>query len=184
MKPKINLLEIGRIFMLILLLFSCTDNINEKQYNSKLYDTLTVDENAKNEVVNEKNIEENGDFDYAYFYEDTIFNDVLQVKYLDKNKIKFKLIIENKNLKCKKEIVGNASLRDSEAGMELDEDEEGNSYPVNEFEYKDKECFIYIRISFDKKDKASIVFSKECGEVYNHVNYTILKIRKLKNCTF
>jgi len=178
MEPKINLLEIGRMFLLILLSFSCTHNTNEKQHNSKLYDThKVVDDNAKNEVLNEKNIEENGDFDYAYFYEDTIFNDVLQVKYLDENKIKFKLIIENKNLKCKKEIVGTASLRDSETGMELDEDEEGNAYPVNEFEYKDKECFIYIRISFDKKDKASIVFSKECGEVCNHVNYTVLKIR-------
>jgi|YNPMSStandDraft_1061717.scaffolds.fasta_scaffold91487_2 hypothetical protein len=181
MKPKINLVEIGSIFLLILLPFSCTHNINEEQHSSKLYDTLTVDDNVKNEVVNEENIEKNGDFDYAYFYEDTIFNDILRVKYIDENKIKFKLIIENKNLKCKKEIVGTASLRDSETGIELDEDEEGNAYPVNEFEYKDKGCFTYIRISFDKKDKASIVFSKECGEVCNHVNYTVLKVRKLKN---
>ena len=187
MRYKISSLEVAHFFLTTWILIIGCNNINyerNRETNLNSFDSFQKmnEDNRISQFKNENDtviIEERNEiFDYEYFYEVLSFNKLLQIKYIKENEIKFKIKIDAIDSRCEDvEIVGNAHIRDSKFGTEIDEDEEGNAYPVNEFEYKNGECYIRIRISMIKRDKASINFFG-CGNVCNLESSTVLKLKE------
>lgn len=105
--------------------------------------------------------------DIYQFKNDTILQKLEIINHLI-NKIEFS--IEYKNLINQKELSfkGVAILVDNKSGnAELGEDENGFAYVVDVYEYIEGNCFIYIRIASEEKDKLTIRGSLECKSMLN-----------------
>ncbi len=90
-------------------------------------------------------------------------NEILQVLgtgIVSKNELDFVLFVYNKKTEKTCHIAGKAIKK--EGDMEFDEDEFGNSIPVNEYIYNNN-CWIAIRISQDEKTASTT--AAECKSV-------------------
>ena len=126
-----------------------TDKENSKadtsQISSKLLDsTIEKDNNdSLNNVLYEcKN--------------DTLLQ-ILAVKYITKKLIVFELTTTNKVKNETSTLTGSAKKGKSNQDPEMDEDSEGNAYPVTEYHYTKNECSLSIRIARDTKDRARVL---------------------------
>jgi hypothetical protein len=92
-----------------------------------------------------------------YIFENDTIIQTVNVNFINENEINFNYTVENKFKKQKSIIQGIAKNRNktSENGVEIDEDEEGNSYPVNEYIY-DNNCRLYFRIDMDTQFRMQI----------------------------
>jgi len=106
-----------------------------------------------------KKIVQNKVFEGKQIYKaenDTILQ-VLGVKKLSDNMIDYVLFVFNKNKNISSQIEGKAKKKGGD--MEFDEDESGNSIPVDEF-ISDNTCWMDIRISHEDGATASIISAK------------------------
>ncbi|MCT4602054.1 MAG: hypothetical protein N4A59_03985 [Marinifilum sp.] len=93
-----------------------------------------------------------------FFCESNSLLQVLGVKFKTEDELEFTLIVFNKSKNKRSELSGVARM--NEGDMEFDEDENGESYPVNEYFYK-KDCWLSIRIDADNQNKLRII-SADC----------------------
>jgi predicted hydrocarbon binding protein len=136
------------LFSLSLFFNSCISSTNQNV--GKLY--------ANNK--NEKNIEKT-----YQFKNDTILQIVKITSQLN-DKIEF--VIKCKDLRNQKEstLKGIAILVENKNGnAELGEDENGFAYVVAEYKYTKGDCWIYILIDREKKDKLTVEESSECKNI-------------------
>ena len=111
---------------------------------------------TENKIEIQKDIEKDYDQLYIYRSEDKAVVQKLYVKYIEKNKLAFKLVIVR--AKCEAEKSAVASSNASGDG-EIDEDADGNAYLAIEYKFEDKDSYLGIRISEDKS-LAKIVYSR------------------------
>jgi len=88
-----------------------------------------------------------------YKYEDEYIVQTLHVKFLSKTQMEFVLASESKKAREVSEIAGTAI--NSGGDYEIDEDEEGNAYPVVEYIF-DNNCWLSFRFDADTKTKLRI----------------------------
>jgi hypothetical protein len=94
------------------------------------------------------------------FKNDTIYQ-TIRIVYSN-NQIAYDYQVNNLKQNLNFSTKGNAIKKETE-NMELGEDEDGNSYPVDIYEFKDGNCWISISIDKDKKDKLTIIDTPECS---------------------
>lgn len=102
------------------------------------------------------------------FKNDTVLQKVEIINSLS-NKIEFS--IEYKNLINQKELTfkGVAILVNNKTGnAELGEDENGFAYVVDVYEYNESNCWIYIYIASEEKDKLTVLGSLECKSMLDN----------------
>lgn len=88
-----------------------------------------------------------------YIFENDTLKQVLELKVYQEHEIAFKLISLNKKRKQQAKIEGIAKSKSGD--IEIEEDTEGNAYPVNEYIYE-KNCWLAIRIDRSTKTKIRI----------------------------
>lgn len=91
----------------------------------------------------------------TYRFESKNFSQIITISEVSDSKIKFHIITQNLSNKQKKEIIGEAELKDK-MNLESDEDETGISYTAKEYWYRYSSCIILIRIADGKKDKLKL----------------------------
>lgn len=111
---------------------------------------------VENKIIIQKDIEKDYDQLYIYRSEDKAVVQKLFVKYLDKNKLAFKLVIIRANCDTEKNAVASSN---ASGDGEIDEDADGNAYLAIEYKFEDKDCYLGIRISEDKT-LAKIVYAR------------------------
>jgi hypothetical protein len=128
--------------------------------------------------INPSNEDIEKDYDNLYFYQSAArdIDQSLYIKYdsKDKSQLYFKLIIVREN--CEYEIAGVAKTSTS-SDAEIDKDSEGNAYMTIEYQFKNKEHFLAIRISENKEmSKISYVRNdggkEKCAFMKNELMYS------------
>ena len=84
---------------------------------------------------------------HTYLYKNDTLRQIVELSAIDETKIHFKLISENILKNQKESIEGIAKINNGD--VEIDEDEEGNAYPVNEYIYEG-DCWLSFRIDFSQ----------------------------------
>jgi hypothetical protein len=102
---------------------------------------------VENKISVQKDIEKDYDQLYIYRSEDKAIVQKLFVKYLEKNKLAFKLVIIRANCDTEKNAVASSN---ASGDGEIDEDADGNAYLAIEYKFEDKDSYLGIRISEDK----------------------------------
>jgi hypothetical protein len=98
------------------------------------------------------NIEKNS-INTVYVFENDTLKQIIELSLYNEKEIAFKLISQNKQRKQEAKIEGVAKIKGGD--VEIDEDAEGNAYPVNEYIYE-KDCWLAFRIDKDTKTKMRI----------------------------
>lgn len=111
---------------------------------------------VENKITIQKDIEKDYDQLYIYRSEDKAIVQKLFVKYLEKNKLAFKLVIIRANCDTEKNAVASSN---ASGDGEIDEDADGNAYLAIEYKFEDKDSYLGIRISEDKT-LAKIVYAR------------------------
>jgi|WetSurSiteA1Bulk_404760.scaffolds.fasta_scaffold21758_2 hypothetical protein len=112
----------------------------------------TSQNNTSSIKEEETNIEKNS-INTVYIFENDTIRQTVELSLCNEKEIAFKLISQNKQRKQESKIEGIAKNKGGD--IELDEDAEGNAYPVNEYIYE-KECWLAFRIDRDTKTKMRI----------------------------
>jgi len=94
------------------------------------------------------------------FKNDTICQTV-RVVFLNK-RISFNYIVKNLKQNLTYSKIGYATRQEYE-NLELGEDENGNAYSVDVFEYRDKECWIRFSIENERRNKLTILTTSKCS---------------------
>lgn len=89
----------------------------------------------------------------VYIFENDTLKQTIVLSRFNENEIDFKLISENKSRKQKALLEGIAKIKDGD--VEIDEDSEGNAYPVNEYIYE-KDCWLAFRIDRSTHERMRI----------------------------
>ena len=135
-------MKINLLFAISILIFSC-NNSNKKNINE------TAQKNGlKNNSLHTK---------AEYKFENDTFKEILNCEFIQKDKLKFNLTIENKLTKHSYSIKGAAKNEYQNDDPETDDDLDGNAYSVNQYTYRGKnECSIEFRIDADNGLMAQI----------------------------
>jgi len=155
-KQKFNEMRTIQIVIFIVIInflfvFSCTTG-NDKD----VMNTETVLQNNEGEVVSDEPeiIKNNSSLNIVYVYENDTLIQTVKLFFVNKREIEFQLISENKVRQQKASIEGIAKTNNGDA--EIDEDEEGNSYPVNEYIYE-SDCWLSFRIDMETQTTMKII---------------------------
>ena len=122
---------------LILCFFICASCISQTSQ-----DNLSSKNDAKSDVDKKP-------MSTVYVFENETLKQTVELSFFNEKEIAFKLISQNKKEKQYAQIEGIAKMRGGD--VEIDEDAEGNAYPVDEFIYE-KNCWLAFRI--DRNTKA------------------------------
>jgi hypothetical protein len=129
------------VFLFSFLLLSC----NKEKVN--LISNETVNTNKVNEENDLPSFNENKyEFIYHYLNEDSF--QIIGLSFLSDDRIDFHL--KTNTLPCDTEYWGEAISLGSNNDHEIDEDEEFEAYPVQEFTKENDEEVLIIRIALDK----------------------------------
>ncbi len=90
------------------------------------------------------------------FENDTLFQQV-EVKFITKNEFSFLLTSKNKQ-KGKYSQVNGIAKSKNDVDPEIDEDEEGNAYPAQQYIFE-KNCWLSFRVDMQLKDKLRVIES-------------------------
>lgn len=157
--------------LIICTLVSCE---NDKLQSNTNDDTMKF-ENIENDTEIIKTDTELTENNIIYTYEDDNIKQTLSIVYKNEYEIKFYLQNEKREPNCKQIIEGYAVNENKDLDPELDEDEDGISYPSNEFIFKKGKCLIAIRIAMKEKDKA-IIKTNNCKQTCLEEESKILRI--------
>ena len=137
-------------------LFLCSCSLKENKTATSLNDD-------KEETVNHDETTQQDSYQMIYVYEDDTFKQTLKVSFLNEEEIDFLFISENKIKKQKESIQGIAKNEYLGFGsVELDEDDDGNAYPVDEYIYHGN-CWLAFRINMEDKSTVRIKVA-DCEE--------------------
>ncbi|MDR1402089.1 MAG: YbjP/YqhG family protein [Tannerellaceae bacterium] len=126
-------------------------------YNSEetRIELLLADDNGNyliDDILNDVNIHENTDAsatEQIYVFENDTIKQHIVINRLTDAEMDFRYTVENKLRQQNRVIRGTAKYKYGEiGGVEIDEDEEGNSFPSIEYIYDD-ECWLALRIDLD-----------------------------------
>jgi hypothetical protein len=131
-----------KTIMFILCLTICASCINSQTSKSQTFS------NKKDKISIEKS-----SITAVYVFENDTIKQTVELSFCNEKDIVFKLISQNKLRKQEAKIEGIAKIKGGD--IEIDEDVEGNAYPVNEYIYE-KDCWIAFRIDKDSKTKIRI----------------------------
>lgn len=157
-QPDNNIDMRNLIFLILLFIFNSCVNQTAKQ-NSRSIDSIVA---VKNGV---KSCNDTLDFDSKnsklssctyYFANDTLIQKIV-VKNISDTKISFVLMSENIKRELSDTLKGIA-ISKSDFDPEIDEDEDGNAYPAQEYIF-DGKYRMSIRIDMEDKDKLRVVTS-------------------------
>lgn len=115
--------------------------------------TSQTSQNDTSSIKEEKTNIEKDLISTLYVFENDTIKQTVELSLCNEKEIVFKLISQNKQRKQVSKIEGIAKNKGGD--IELDEDAEGNAYPVNEYIYE-KECWLAFRIDRDTKTKMRI----------------------------
>ncbi len=143
------------LFLITIISSSCTSE-NE---NSEAIEKTYIDRDTQKDTLQEKKkIEKTTDF---YFENDTLVQ-MLSIEYLSDSKIKFNIVVTNKTSGNESELVGVAVKQNGDP--EIDEDNDGNSYPATAYLYENN-CWLSFRIESDAKAFARII-EADCNTMH------------------
>ncbi|MFH2095958.1 MAG: hypothetical protein ABIJ16_09655 [Bacteroidota bacterium] len=162
MKIKYDNRKFAFFFLVLLFVTACgndpkPDNVNGQQ--DVVIDNLQNNDN--NTEINDNDIPE--DFvpeTAAYVYENDTIKQSIDVKYVSPTEMQFTYVSLNKLSGRTSEMEGIATNVNPDGDPEIDEDEEGNTYPAVEYYYED-ECVLALRIEKEKKSRMQIS-SQDC----------------------
>ncbi len=120
-------------------LLSCKQEKTEKE--------IVPNKTQKVEEKSSKPVFSQNDFDLVYQYSEGDSNQLLGINIKDKKNLSFHLV--TKTLPCDTEYWGIAENKYSDLASEVDEDENGTAYGVNEYIKTEKEYSIYLRLAID-----------------------------------
>ncbi len=120
-------------------LLSCKQEKTEKE--------IVPNKTQKVEEKSSKPVFSQNDFDLVYQYSEGDSNQLLLINIKDKKNLSFHLV--TKTLPCDTEYWGIAENKYSDLASEVDEDENGTAYGVNEYIKTEKEYSIYLRLAID-----------------------------------
>lgn len=89
-----------------------------------------------------------------YVFENDTLQQYLELSWLNEKTISFKLVSKNMKRKQESKIEGVAKLKNGD--IEIDEDAEGNAFPVNEYIFE-KNCWLAFRLDKNTQTKVSIL---------------------------
>ncbi len=156
-----------RYIILINLLFmlSCDTSKDNKRFNTNI-DPILI---GNSDTITERKMNSDDSLGLNYskfaFENDSIMQEIIISKVF-KNELHFKILSKNKKRNIISKINGIA-YSNSKSDPEIDEDEEGNAYPAEQFNFNESGCFISIRIDMQLHDKLKIV--SECPD-YDKIN--------------
>lgn len=127
-----------RFILYLFICVSCTSQTPQNNISPKKEVKTNI---AKNSVTT------------VYVYENDTIRQTVELSFCNDKEIAFKLISQNKQKKQDAKIEGIAKTKDGD--VEIDEDAEGNAYPVNEYIYE-KDCWLAFRMDKDTKTKMRI----------------------------
>ncbi len=127
------------ISLILVGLFSCKKEKTEKK--------IAPSKSLKIVVKNINPVFSQNDYAFIYKYSNGESNQILGINIVDKKNLKFHLI--TKTLPCDTEYWGIAENKYSDIASEVDEDESGTAYGVNEYVMNEAEYTIAIRLSLD-----------------------------------
>ncbi len=145
---------------------SCTSQTSQKNQSSLKEKITSIEKDS----VSRKEVKASFEKDSAttvYIFENDTIKQTVELNKCNDKEIVFKLTTQNKHSKQDAKIEGIAKMKGGD--VEIDEDAEGNAYPVNEYIYE-KDCWLAFRIDRDNKSKMRI----------NEANCNLHK----KNCPF
>jgi hypothetical protein len=126
----------------VLCLFVCLSCVSKTQENR----TLNKD--------NDSNLIEDYSTVMRYMFENDTIKQTVELSLHTENEIHFKIISYNKIKMQDEKLTGIAIAKGGD--IELDEDLEGNAYPVYEYIYEN-DCWIAFRIDKDSKVKMRVI---------------------------
>ena len=90
-----------------------------------------------------------------YVFKKDTFLQILKIAHLDKNRITFEVSLAGR---CEFTYAGAAINEQGDQGTEVDEDEDGNLYSIDEYIHEGKDgCFLKIRVDSDSEEKVRLV---------------------------
>ena len=158
----------------LLLLIACTNtNSKENKIPPKSINAdsmLTVSKYSVDSLNSSANtlITKNDENTLSTLFEyknDTILQRLV-VKYLSKTEIKFDLTSFNKIKNKTSTLSGTASGKLNQ-DPEMDEDDQGNAYAVEEYQFTKNDCSLSIRIDRNSKNRAK-VFDYNCVQLHDN----------------
>ena len=145
---------------LCLILNSCTNqtNQNNNQSSSDSSKTILIDSTSIKNTSSEtkKNLSK-------FSFENDTISQTIEIDFITNNEILFSLKTINKKNNQESKLEGKAISNNGD--FEIDEDEEGNAYPAQEFTYSDQ-CQLYIRLAAKEKDKL-IINESNCKKLHS-----------------
>jgi hypothetical protein len=93
--------------------------------------------------------------DSTYSFENDTLLQKIEIVYISNNEIRFKILSKNAKRNLVSTIEGIAK-RGENTDLEIDEDEDGISYPSVEYVYEEG-CRLSIRIEMERKEKVRII---------------------------
>jgi hypothetical protein len=98
-------------------------------------------------------------YKHVFLHTDDSIQQFLGINYTGNNEVEFMLDYRTKNNSCKLSYRGTATNKNAGADPELDEDENGDAYPSDEFLYEKDGYIIAVRIAMKEKDKAIVLIT-------------------------
>lgn len=146
------------VFWLLLITTGCNNTSTDKKINEKnsKTDTMQTYSTSLADIAIERDKLDTIQSALYTFKNDTL-SQTLEVKYISKKEIGFKLITVNKAKNKTSTLIGAAAKGKSNQDSEMDEDDEGNAYTVTEYHYTKNDCSLSIRIDIDTKNRAKII---------------------------
>lgn len=135
------------------MLSSCI-NQTTKQNSTSINVADSIAEKSSNDTI-KYNTKKSEDSHHTYVFSNDTLIQKVTLEYLSDNKIRFVLLSKNNIRELSDSVKGIATSKSSE-DPEIDEDEEGNAYPAQEYIF-DGDYWLSIRIDMEKKDKLRII---------------------------
>jgi len=142
-------------FLVLLLVIGCQNSheLKDQRTNTDTSSTVVLD---TIQPLNQPTMELT---DYqVYSFENDTLSQRIEVSFVTESEIKFRLVCENKKRIQSSQIEGKAKCK-IDADPEIDEDEDGNAYPAQQYFFENY-CWLSIRIDLEQKEKIGILRKK------------------------
>lgn len=117
-------------------------------------ETKVLEPKVKESRLDSVPIKETVTPEMLFLFENDTLRQTVALKTITEKTVAFKLTSSNKLKNKTIHMKGTAQLK--EGDLEIDEDEEGNGYPVDEYVYNQDSCFLALRLDAESKDKMTI----------------------------
>jgi hypothetical protein len=142
-------------YLIIIFLFSIVGCGNQHKMGHDNVVSDSIIEIVNSDYLLENQYVDGSDSVVIYTYEnDTLFQKV-ELKFISEKSISFVLTSKNKQRNKLSKIEGLAKSK-VDLDPEIDEDEEGNAYPAEQY-FFEKSCELLIRVDIEQKNKLRVI---------------------------